>query len=69
MTREEYSTMQDTILQLMEDEKGYCETYCKNNPDDRKQRETIRDYIISGLQNALSSMHENVKTGKISIAG
>ena len=53
MTREEYSTVQDTILQLMEDEKGYCATYCKNNPDDRKRRETIRDYIISGLHNAV----------------
>ena len=69
MTREEYSTVQDTILQLMEDEKGYCATYCKNNPDDRKRRETIRDYIISGLHNALSSIHEQVKTGKISIEG
>lgn len=69
MTREEYSTMQDTILQLMEDEKGYCATYCANNPDDRKRRETIRDYIISGLQNALSSLHEQVKTGRISIEG
>lgn len=69
MTREEYSIMQDTILQLMDDERGYCATYCKNNPGDSKRRETIRDYIISGLQNALSSLHENVKTGKISIAG
>ena len=69
MTREELYTVQDTILQLMKDEKGYCETYCKNNPDDRRRRETIRDYIISGLHNALSSINENVKNGKISIEG
>lgn len=69
MTRYEYYTVQDTILQLMEDERGYCATYCANNPDDRERRETIRDYIISGLHNALSSLHENVKTGKISIEG
>lgn len=69
MTRMEYDNVQDTILQLIDDERGYCATYCKNNPDDRKRRETIRDYIISGLQNALSSLHEQVKTGKISIAG
>ena len=69
MTRCEYSKIQDTILQLMEDERGYCATYCKNNPDDTKRRETIRDYIISGLHNALSSIHEQVKTGKISIEG
>lgn len=69
MTRYEYSKIQDTILQLMEDERGYCATYCKNNPDDTKRRETIRDYIISGLHNALSSIHEQVKTGKISIEG
>lgn len=68
MTRKEYTIMQDTILQLMDDEKGYCATYCANNPDDRKRRENIRDYIISGLQNALSSLHENVKMGRISIA-
>ena len=69
MTRYEYTNVQDTILQLMEDERGYCATYCKNNPDDTKWRETIRDYIISGLQNALSSIHEQVKTGRISIEG
>lgn len=69
MTRLEYDKIQDTILQLMEDERGYYATYCKNNPDDAKRRETIRDYIISGLQNALSSLHEQVKTGRISING
>lgn len=69
MTREELYTVQDTILQLMEDEKGYCATDCKNNPDDRKRRETICSYIISSLHNALSSINENVKNGKISIEG
>lgn len=69
MTRCEYDKIQDTILQLIDDENGYCATYCKNNPDDRKRRETIRDHIISGLQNVLSSIHEQVKTGRISIEG
>ncbi len=69
MTRCEYDNLQDTILQLMDDERGYCATYCKKNPDDTKRRETIRDYIISGLQNALSSLHDQVKAGKISIEG
>ena len=69
MTRMEYNNVQDTILQLMDDVRGYCATYCKNNPGDSKRRVTIRDYIISGLQNALSSLHEQVKTGRISITG
>lgn len=69
MTRMEFDKVQNTILQLMEDERGYCATYCKNNPGDVKRRETIRDYIVSGLQNALSSLHEQVKTGRISING
>lgn len=69
MTREEYSQVQDTILGLIEQEKRHCANYVANNPGDSKRRETIRDYIISGLQNALSSLHEQVKTGRISING
>lgn len=69
MTRCEYGKVQDTILSQIEQEKRYCADYVTNNPGDRKRRETIRDYIISGLQNVLSSLHEQVKAGKISIAG
>lgn len=67
MTRAEYERVQDTILALIADENGYCATYVKNNPDDKKHREMIRDYIVSGLNNALSSLHEQVKRGKITI--
>lgn len=69
MTRMECDKVQDTILNLIEQEKRYCAGYVANNPEERKRRETIRDYIISGLQNALSSLHEQVKAGKISIEG
>lgn len=69
MTLLEYNNLQDTILNLIEQEKRYCAGYVANNPEGRKQRETIRDYIISGLNNALSSLHEQVKTGRISING
>lgn len=69
MTRMEYDTVQNTILSLIEQEKCYCANYVAINPEDRKRRETIRDYIVSGLQNALSSLHEQVKTGRISING
>lgn len=69
MTRMEYDNVQDTILNLIEQEKRYCAGYVANNPEDRKRRENIRDYIISGLQNALSSLHEQVKTGRIIING
>ena len=69
MTRMEYDNVQNTILNLIEQEKRYCAVYVANNPEDRKRCETIRDYIISGLQNALSSLHEQVKAGRISING
>ena len=69
MTRMEYDNVQDTILNLIEQEKHYCANYVANNPEDRKRCETIRDYIVSGLQRALFSLHEQVKTGRISING
>lgn len=69
MTRMEYDNVQNTILNLIEQEKHYCSCYVAINPKDRKLREAIRDYIVSGLQNALSSLHEQVKTGRISING
>ena len=67
MTRMEYDNVQNTILNLIEQEKRYCAGYVAINPEDRKRREAIRNYIISGLDNALSSLHEQVKTGRISI--
>ena len=69
MTRCEYDNLQDTILNQIEQEKHYCANYVENNPEDRKRRETIRDYIVSGLQSVLSSLHEQVKMGRISIEG
>lgn len=69
MTRCEYDKVQDTILSQIEQEKRYCADYVANNPGDRKRRENIRDYILSGLQCVLSSLHEQVKAGKISIEG
>lgn len=69
MTRLEYSNVQDTILSQIEQEKRYCAGYVANNPGDRKQRENIRDYIVSGLQCVLSSLREQVKAGKISVEG
>lgn len=69
MTRLEYDNLQDTILDLMEQEKRYCANYIANNPGDRKRRENIRDYILDGLQSVLSSLHDQAKTGKISIEG
>ena len=65
MTREEYSQVQDTILGLIEQEKRYCAGYVENNPDDKEHREMIRDYIVSGMNNVLATLHANVKTGKI----
>lgn len=67
MTREEYSQVQDTILGLIEQEKRYCAGYVENNPDDKKHREMIRDYIVSGMNNVLATLHANVKTGKITV--
>ena len=67
MTRAEYERVQDTILALISDENGYCATYVQNNPADKKHREMIRDYIVSGLNNALSCLHEQVKRGKITV--
>ena len=67
MTQAEYMQVQDTILGLIDDENGYCATYVKNNPDDKRHREMIRDYIVSGLNNALSCLHEQVKRGKITV--
>lgn len=65
MTREEYSQIQDTILGLIEQEKVYCVGYVINNPSDKANREKIRDYIVSGMNNVLATLHANVKTGKI----
>lgn len=69
MTRLEYDNLQETILSQIEQEKRYCADYVSINPEDRKWRENIRDYILSGLQCVLSSLHDQVKAGKISIEG
>ena len=67
MTWEEYSQVQDTILDLIEKEKAYCAGYVANNPDDKRRRELIRDYIVSGMNNVLAALHANVKTRKITV--
>lgn len=65
MKMQEYSQMQDTIMGLIEQEKRYCADYVANNPDDRKRRESISYYIISGLNRVLSTMSEQRHNGKI----
>lgn len=65
MTRMEYDNVQNTILNLIEQEKRYCAGYVENNPSDKANREKIRDYIVSGMQNVLATLHANVKTGRI----
>ena len=67
MTREEYSVLQETFVGLIFQENKYCADYVKNNPDDRKYRESIRYYIVSGLNHALYSLHEMKQTGKITV--
>ena len=67
MKREEYNLMRETILDLIEKEKTYCAGYVKNNPADKKHREMIRDYIVSGMNNVLAAMKAQVNRGNITI--
>jgi len=65
MTKSEYNQLQDTIWGLIEQEKRYCADYVAKNPDDQKQREFIKNMVISGMDIVLSTLKEQVKTGKI----
>ena len=67
MTRQEYNQLQDTIMGLIEQERRYCADYVANNPADRKRRETISYYIISGFNNVLSTLTEQRHNGKIAV--
>lgn len=53
MTWSEYDTIMGRLQGKIETEKAYCESYCKNNPQDAKQRKRDRDMIIAGLRRAM----------------
>lgn len=67
MTWEEYNTIIGRIQGKINTEKAYCDNYCKNNPEDAKQRKRDRDMIVNGLTRAMHAINQAYSDGVIDI--